>query len=111
MSLGKSRALFGCMLRITTQKLTDSTSLKLEGTLKGPWVDELQKAWSALADKGKSVNVDLHGVSFVDASGRDLLLAMQREGSVLNGASGFLRNLLEQTNGKPQNLARKRNRQ
>lgn len=99
------------MLRITPQKLTDSVSLKLEGSVKGPWVDELREAWSALASKGTTINVDLHAVSFVDSNGRDLLLQMQCKGSVLNGASGFLKKLLEQRNGKSQNLARKRDQQ
>jgi ABC-type transporter Mla MlaB component len=89
------------VLRITTQKFADSLSLKLEGSLKGPWVDELQRAWCALANmaRGMTVKVDLHAVSFVDASGRDLLLRMRREGSTLEGASGFLRNILEPHNG------------
>jgi len=81
------------VLRITSHNTKDSLSLKLEGRLKGPWVAELRKAWSASAEASprKPVEVDLAGVSFIDAGGRDLLLEMQQSGAVLQGASPFLR--------------------
>ena len=57
-------------------------TLKLEGIFKGPWVDELQKAWSSSTDGSsvKQVKVDLAGVSFIDPKARMVLLQMQ-EGS------------------------------
>lgn len=63
----------------------------------GPWVEELRKAWltSANIAQGTPVNVDLAAVSFVDASGRDLLLRMRTKGVVLKGASSFLRHTLD----------------
>jgi anti-anti-sigma regulatory factor len=83
--------------------MTDSLTMKLEGTLRGPWVDELQQAWSASADKSprKPVKVDLAGVSFMDARGRELLLQMQKAGAVLQGASPFLRHVLDGKAGEP----------
>lgn len=77
--------------------MKDSESLKLEGSIKGPWVDELQKAWSASADESPSrpVTVDLAGVSFVDERGRHLLLEMQQAGAILQGASLYLRHVLD----------------
>jgi ABC-type transporter Mla MlaB component len=83
--------------------MTDSLALKLEGSIKRPWVDELQKAWSASAGTSprKPVEVDLAGVSFIDATGRDLLLQMQQAGTVLVGASPFLRYVLDGNAGKP----------
>lgn len=77
--------------------MTDSLALKLEGSVKGPWVDELQKAWSASAETlpGRPVKVDLAGVSFIDARGRDLLLRMQKAGAVLQGALPFVRQALD----------------
>jgi anti-anti-sigma regulatory factor len=77
--------------------MTDSLIVKLEGTLRGPWVDELQQAWSAFTDKSpaKPMTVDLAGVSFIDSRGRDLLLRMQGQGAVLDGASLFLRHVLD----------------
>jgi ABC-type transporter Mla MlaB component len=90
------------VLRITIQKTTDVVLLKLEGSVKGPWVEELGKAWRTSANMAgdrELVNVDLGAVSFVDGRGRDLLLRMQREGVVLKGASSFLRQVLENGNG------------
>ena len=89
------------MLRITSQAMEDFVTLKLEGTVKGPWVDELQKAWLSSTDRssGKLVKVDLAGVSFIDPEARNLLLRMQREGTLLEGASIFIRHLLDGQNG------------
>jgi anti-anti-sigma regulatory factor len=88
------------VLRITIQRTSDVVLLKLEGSVKGPWVDELRKAWltSAKMAGREPVSIDLGAVSFVDARGRDLLLRMQREGGALKGASGFLRQVLEDRN-------------
>jgi anti-anti-sigma regulatory factor len=82
--------------------MEDSLTLKLEGSLKGPWVDELQKAWSSSTDgsSGKQVRVDLAGVSFFDPKARNLLLRMQGEGVRLEGASIFLRHLLDEQDGE-----------
>jgi ABC-type transporter Mla MlaB component len=90
------------MLRITSHAKEDILTLKLEGSLKGPWVEELQKAWSSSADRpsGKPVKVDLAGVSFIDPKARNLLLRMQGEGVRLEGASIFLRHLLDEQNGE-----------
>ena len=78
--------------------MEDFLTLKLEGSLKGPWVDELQRAWSSSTGRssGKPVKVDLAGVSFIDSKARTLLLRMQAEGVRLEGASIFLRNLLDE---------------
>jgi anti-anti-sigma regulatory factor len=93
------------VLRITIQRTSDVVLLKLEGTVKGPWVDELQKAWltSAKMAGEQPVSIDLGAVSFIDARGRDLILRMQREGVALTGASSFLRQVLEDknTNSEP----------
>lgn len=82
--------------------MKNSLSLKLEGSLQGPWVDELQKAWSASALElpEKPVLVNLAGVSFMDERGRSLLLQMKQAGAILQGASLFLRHVLDGEAGK-----------
>ncbi len=82
-AIGTARALTICVLRITIQRTSDVVLLKLEGSVKGPWVDELRKAWLASAKMadGKPMSIDLGAVGFVDARGRDLLLRMQKEGA------------------------------
>jgi hypothetical protein len=83
------------MLRITNQDATHS--LKLEGSVSGPWVEELQKTWSAISGAVKTgrVTVDLAAVSFVDDRGRQLLLHMQKAGALLKEASPFLQQVLD----------------
>ena len=68
---GHRLALCICVLRITVQNTADGLLLKLEGRVKGPWVEELRKCWltSANMAAGEPVSVDLSAVNFVDASG------------------------------------------
>ena len=90
------------------QSDSNAVVLKLEGRVTGPWVEELRRAWisSTKVADGESIDVELSGVSFVDAKGRDLLLRMQREKVDLKGASGFLRQLLKDGNEKVKQSSR-----
>ena len=94
------------MLRITNQTSADSHCLRLEGSLKGPWVDELEKAWATLAKTahGLKKTVDLRSLSFVDSAGVDLLLRIRQEGAVLEDASAFVICILEHKIEESQNL-------
>lgn len=86
------------MLKITTNEQADALVLKLEGAVKGPWVDELSKVWlgTARQNLGEKILVDLQGVRFVDSRGQALLLRMQQEGAAFIEPSAFLRFILEQ---------------
>ena len=85
------------MLRITPVELNGRSSLKLEGKLSGPWVDETEGCWSKMErPRSAQVGINLHDVSYADDRGKDLLLLMEREGASLIGASEFLRNLLDE---------------
>jgi hypothetical protein len=92
------------------QKTSDAIVLKLEGSVKGPWVEELQKAWLASAEMaaGEPVSIDLRAVSFADGRGRDLLLRMRRQGVSLNGCSSFLLHILEDGDTKSERIKRVR---
>jgi len=75
-----------------------SRSLRLEGSVEGPWVEVLRTAW-AEAKKGagdQPITVDLRAVSFADAEGRALLLKMREQGAGLVEVSGFMRQILRQ---------------
>lgn len=86
------------MLRITSAEDNECSSLKLEGSIRGPWVFELAKAWRSIssAKPGRKLRVELSGVSFADWEGRKLLLDMQHGGAQLNAASVFLRHMLDE---------------
>jgi ABC-type transporter Mla MlaB component len=82
------------MLRVTPIQTERTTTLKLEGNLSGPWVDELRQCWAKLVAENAQVEVDLRGLNFLDPSGTTLLLRMERQGSRLFGSSLFIHNLL-----------------
>jgi anti-anti-sigma regulatory factor len=82
------------MLRVTRIEKPKATTLKLEGKLCGAWVEELRQCWSNLVEEKIPVEVDLEGLSFLDASGTTLLLQMERRGTLLLRGSAFVRCLL-----------------
>jgi ABC-type transporter Mla MlaB component len=75
------------MLRITVDYDVNSIALRLEGKLKGDWVDELRKVWSGVRSTrlNEGAIVNLTDVSVVDVAGRHLLAEIYSNGGVLNG--------------------------
>ena len=73
------------MLRISYENNPQSATLKLEGKLAGPWVDEVVRTWSdVVGDRpAKDVTVDLSGVMFIDGDGKKLLRWMLQRGARL----------------------------
>ncbi|MDR3735778.1 MAG: STAS domain-containing protein [Acidobacteriaceae bacterium] len=70
-------------LRITFQEYPKSVVLKLEGRIVGPWSDELIVAWAefALSHRVQNMAVDLREVTYIDASGMQVLRQIYRETS------------------------------
>ena len=88
------------MLRITIEKGSGPATLKLEGKLAGPWVEELQDVWrSGTADE--AILVDLSDVSFVDASG-NILAQMWRGGADFVADFTSMKQVIEEVTGSPQ---------
>jgi ABC-type transporter Mla MlaB component len=71
------------MFRITTHTTDGELVLKLEGSLAGPWVRELDTCWrrGVEALDGRPVRVDLTALCQVDAAGRELMTQMYRAGA------------------------------
>jgi len=78
------------MLKITVEQAPDSITLKLEGSLSGAWVSELEDVWrSTLLDgTGRAVCVNLAAVFGMDAAGRYLLLLIHERGGRMIGSGG-----------------------
>jgi outer membrane protein len=70
------------MLRITTEKKRGKTTLSVEGRLAGAWVAALEQCWRERTP-GEKFNVDLCGVSFIDAAGKVLLKEIHQQGGRL----------------------------
>jgi outer membrane protein len=73
------------MLRITTNKKHSKVLLTVEGRLAGESVSTLEQCWRELraASPTEKFNVDLCGVSFIDAAGKTLLQEIHRQGGRL----------------------------
>ena len=84
------------MLRITeVADGSPGTLLKLEGKLRGPWVEELAGAARRPITEGKGpIRLDLLAVTFVDEAGVRLLRELMRQGIAITATSGFVAALL-----------------
>ncbi|HXT26584.1 MAG TPA: hypothetical protein VN749_17325 [Candidatus Eisenbacteria bacterium] len=69
------------MLRITVQDGAKKQTIKLEGKIAGPWVEEFESTCrSVLPSLGaKELHLDLRGVGYVDTKGRGLLREIYRK--------------------------------
>lgn len=83
------------MLKITPSAEDDITvTLKLEGRIVGPWVEELRKECEKRQAEGKKIVLDLLGVGFVNEEGIRALNALTSEQVELVGSSLFVSGLL-----------------
>ena len=59
------------MLKVTTTNQNQTITLKLEGKLAGPWVQEVTRVWADTAQSPRSgYVVDLRSVTFIDSPGQ-----------------------------------------
>ena len=89
------------MLRITC---VEPATLKVEGRLRGPWVDELRRSWIGLSGRhaAGSIIVDLTDVTSIDSEGNKLLRNMSEEGARFRCGQlmKFILDQIERGNGK-----------
>lgn len=84
------------MLKITRiQSNGDAGTLRLEGRLVGPWVEELRRLAPAVA------RLDLTGVIWADRQGVALLRELARRGALIHGAAAFIERQLAESEGGP----------
>jgi len=98
------------MLRVTVEHADTHVSLRLEGALKGPWVDELKRCWLTLvnATPKKPVRVDLTAVGFVASEGKDLITKMVDAGVQLITAGPMMKALVEEIRSQSIGTRRRR---
>jgi hypothetical protein len=87
------------MLKITTHTEGERTVLELEGSLSGPWVEELKECWQRAAGGGEAMTVVLKQVSYVDRPGRIILGEMYRQGVELAAEGCMIRAIIEEIKG------------
>ena len=63
------------MLKISVDDDPEEATLRLEGRVTGPWVDEFKKAWRSLCDSlgARKLWIDLRGVTHMSADGKQVL--------------------------------------
>ena len=85
------------MLKITFNDTPDSTNVKLEGKLSGPWVDELERSWTEHSPHASgAVIIDLSGVTYIDSEGKRLLSRMVEKGVCLEGTRLMTRYVIDE---------------
>jgi ABC-type transporter Mla MlaB component len=85
------------MLRISEiNSALDGRKLRLDGSVTGPWVQELKLTCEPLLAEGEAMQLDCGGVSFVDAVGIALLQRLQARGATVVNCSPFLKLQLAQ---------------
>ena len=84
------------MLRITHLPVAEpDLSLRLEGKLVGPWLDELRQTCQVSPDSPSVLSLDLSGVSFVDSAGAKYLCMLLDQGAQITSCSLFVAELLK----------------
>ena len=63
------------LLKISVDQNPEEATLRLEGRVTGPWVDEFKKAWASLCDSlgRKKLWIDLRGVTHMNTDGKQVL--------------------------------------
>jgi hypothetical protein len=74
-----------------------AATLILEGRLAGIWVAELEHSWDAVRDTrpGQSLCIDMRGLIFVDAAGKQLLADMYGCGADLVASGCLMKSVVE----------------
>jgi len=86
------------MLKVTINKGQGPLETwELEGKLAGDWVKELDRCWKErISPAGVRLQVNLKAVSFIDASGKQLLKEMHGQGVEIKGCGCMIRAVVEE---------------
>jgi hypothetical protein len=84
------------MLRISLLEALDQVvTIRLEGQVRGPWVDELRRSCEQWLAKGNDLRLDLGDVSFIDMDGVALCRQLQDRKVRILHCSPFVAEQLE----------------
>jgi ABC-type transporter Mla MlaB component len=84
------------MLRITVREERGRATLKLEGNLSGPWVNELERCWQETMFCPEHIIIDLSGVQRFDSRAKSLLRDLHIAGSELKGEGPLTSYIVEE---------------
>jgi anti-anti-sigma regulatory factor len=91
------------ILRVTIRHSQEAVTLILEGRFTGPWIGEVERAWSAVAGKteGRHVVVDLSDVTFIDEEAKRLLKRIVEQEGELRANDVMTKAIIEEVQRKP----------
>lgn len=78
------------MLKIVVVEAGNAATVRLEGKVIGPWVEEVRRPCARALARGAALTLDLTDVSFVDRDGAGLLRSLGGRGAVLLNGSVFV---------------------
>ncbi|MBZ5542622.1 MAG: TolC family protein [Acidobacteriia bacterium] len=89
------------MLKVTKETVGQEIRLKVEGKLAGPWLEEFRDCWLAnsAVSRSQSLVVDLSGLTFIDAQGKELLGWIHQAGGRLVGTGLMTKSVIEEITG------------
>lgn len=86
------------MLRISViNDSTETIQLRVEGSLVGPWVDELRRQSNEASSQATTVTIDLEKLRFVDSTGVALLRELAEKHIAHLNCSPFISQQLKET--------------
>jgi len=89
------------ILRISIRESPGAVTLLVEGQLSGPWIGEVERAWSALAaTDGRRRVVDLSGVTFVAEEAKAVLRRIVAQAGELRAADVLTRAIIDEVQGQ-----------
>lgn len=83
------------MLKITTRQDANAITLVLEGSISGPWLNELLRQFESARNQPRAIHLDLTAVSFIDRQGARQLEDLRRQGVRITSASHFAALMLQ----------------
>jgi hypothetical protein len=88
------------MLRITTIHENQHATLKLEGKLLEPWLDELQNTCARAKEVSGRLGLDLANLTYADAAGLQFLRSLFQQNVSVSACSPFVAELLREQQTK-----------
>ena len=70
-------------------------TIKLEGSLHGPWVEELRKQCDSSANQASRIRLDLSALMYLNEGGRALLSEWIRRGAQVTACSRYVAAVLQ----------------
>ena len=80
---------------VTEARMGQRVTVRLEGQMVGPWVDEVRQACEPFLSGGQTIVLDFTAVSFVDRNGVALCRRLRLARATLRNCSPFVKEQID----------------